>query len=431
MDGLSTVPALIEAFKDFRPGHYRLGELLVSQGFCTSDDIASGLKHQPHDDRHLGDILIRLGICTRQQIAETLNLQAIASDPLWDKLGRLSWHPDARLSRQESGMIVGVPRLGSYFRFTATEFQLLETILAAASYPDVLETAWAEFQILVTPEQVLALGHQLFRTGVIYDQASEPESLPRAIRLRLPLFDPDPLLEKLMPLLVRVASRSFLLFVWLPLVILACGIAVSRPQAIALALTLTWPHLLETYLAIALVVFVHEAGHAAIARALGAPVHEIGIMFYGGLPLGYANVSSAHLLERKRDRIAVSLGGLYFQLAFSSLALLCWAWLPMSKHGHAIALNLALLSGGSILFDLNPFARMDGYYVLSDWLAIPNLRSRAFSYVIQRLRGKPVEPLERWQRSFFWCYGIASVLMTLVLAALAFWGWIWLIGHYR
>ena len=56
-------------------------------------------------------------------------------------------------------------------------------------------------------------------------------------------------------------------------------------------------------------------------------------------------------------------------------------------------------------FNKNPLIKLDGYYLLSDWLDAPNLRKKAFGYVgdqIKRLGGAAsgcfaqITPRERW-----------------------------------
>ena len=41
------------------------------------------------------------------------------------------------------------------------------------------------------------------------------------------------------------------------------------------------------------------------------------------------------------------------------------------------------------LFNLNPFLALDGYYLLMDWLEVPNLRARGLAWVAARLRRRP------------------------------------------
>ena len=44
----------------------------------------------------------------------------------------------------------------------------------------------------------------------------------------------------------------------------------------------------------------------------------------------------------------------------------------------ALLYNIMLIAGVStVIFNANPLLRFDGYYMLMDWLEIPNLRTRA------------------------------------------------------
>lgn len=421
----------------YRPGQYRLGDLLVAQGFCTPDDIASCLKHQPYEEAQIGEILIRMGICTRQQIAETLRMQAVAADPLWAALGRLAWHPEVRIARFDSEVVAGVPRHGIYLRFAVEEFRLTEILAEQTSFQGILSEAWRSAQLVVTPDHIVSLGERLRAAGLLYDATvgltspERPHPFAHPLLIRFPLADPSAILDRLLPLLQRTTTMRFLAMAWLPVVSLACVVAALHAPEINTALQASWSMagwapILGGYLAISLVVLVHELGHAAVAHALGAPVHELGLMFYLGIPLGYTNVSAANLLVRRRDRIAVSLAGLYYQIGFSAVALLAWAMAPLDPHGKAFALSLALISGGSVVFDLNPLAKMDGYYVLSDLLGIRNLRSRSMTYLRQRLQGKQSEGLNRGQQLLFLSYALASLVMTVLLLGLALVGWVWM-----
>lgn len=115
----------------------------------------------------------------------------------------------------------------------------------------------------------------------------------------------------------------------------------------------------------------HEFGHAAASRRYGAKPAEIGFGLYLIFPVFYCNVTDTWRLPR-RQRIVVSLGGVYFQLIASAI-LVPFALLTESR-------MLSLVIAGNlfaILITLNPFLRFDGYWVYSDFFSIPNLRKRA------------------------------------------------------
>jgi putative peptide zinc metalloprotease protein len=280
---------------------------------------------------------------------------------------------------------------------------------------------------------VACFAARLLEAGLIYDRRLSP-SRPRPVRTwrdwvqwKLPLWDPTPLLGFLAPLLRWTSRVPFLVLGWLPLLSVATFLTfrswgevsyeMSRLFGLHEPYALVW-----LYGLLFVILWVHEFGHATVCYALGAPVRQIGVMLYLGMPFGYCDVSAAHLLPRKRDRIAVSLGGLYYQMGFGALAVLAWAWLPLAEPARAIALKLAIVAGTSIVFDLNPFAKLDGYYVLADWLGIPNLRDRSFSYLRARMKGERGEPLAPAERRLFLGYAVLGSVATAALMAM---GLIW------
>jgi putative peptide zinc metalloprotease protein len=72
----------------------------------------------------------------------------------------------------------------------------------------------------------------------------------------------------------------------------------------------------------------------------------------------------------------------------------------------------------TFLFNFNPLIKLDGYYLLSDWLDIPNLRTKAFRYLgnllRRRLLGWPIEPVEvsARERKIFPVYGVLAVIYS-------------------
>src|SRR5438445_3771493 len=88
-------------------------------------------------------------------------------------------------------------------------------------------------------------------------------------------------------------------------------------------------------------------------------------------------------------------------------------------------LSLALMvvcSVSTVVFNGNPLMRYDGYYVLADWLEIPNLRDRSNRYlqriVMEHCLGIEVQPepyMELWRRILFVTYAIISYVYRWVI----------------
>jgi putative peptide zinc metalloprotease protein len=125
------------------------------------------------------------------------------------------------------------------------------------------------------------------------------------------------------------------------------------------------------YIVLFLSVLFHELGHLSACRYFRCTHGEVRFGLYLIFPVLYANVTAAWRLPRKA-RVVVDLGGIYFQLLLTLPLFLLHRFQP-----DPLWIFLFLELDGMILFALNPFLRFDGYWVCSDLLGVPNLRSRS------------------------------------------------------
>ena len=131
------------------------------------------------------------------------------------------------------------------------------------------------------------------------------------------------------------------------------------------------PAYLIGYLVAFLSVLFHEFGHLSACQYFHCPHGEIRVGLYLIFPVFYANVSPAWRLKRKA-RVVVDLAGMYFQLLVTIPV-----YLLFHLTREPVWLLLFLELDAMILFSLNPFLRFDGYWLCSDLLGVPNLRSRS------------------------------------------------------
>jgi putative peptide zinc metalloprotease protein len=114
----------------------------------------------------------------------------------------------------------------------------------------------------------------------------------------------------------------------------------------------------------------HEFGHAVAAYKSGCRKVEIGVGWYVIFFVFYAELSESWRLKRK-ERLLIDCGGIYFQLIFTALLIAI-----VFKNDSPIILNAILMLNISFLWNLNPFFRMDGYWIVSDLLSVENLRNK-------------------------------------------------------
>lgn len=333
-----------------------------------------------------------------------------------------------------------------YFRFEEEEYFLLSALDGQASAEDLITRFQKRFPPQrLSPQDLQQLLGQLHRSQLVLSDRSgqgtqlfqrgcknrsqrlrQQLSNPLAIRFRG--LDPDRLLATLAPWtnwFFCPQAVFLVLLLW----------------AAALTLLLTnyeqfWSRLPgmheffagRNWASLALVLAVtkvfHELGHALTSRRFGGQCHELGLMLLVFTPCLYANVSDSWRLSDKWKRMAISFAGIYVELLLAALATLIW-WASQPGLINQLALNVMFVcSAGTLLFNANPLMKYDGYYLLADWLEIPNLKQRASGLVTRTLShwllGLPIatDPwLHRSHRWFLWIYALAAIgyrwLMTI------------------
>lgn len=162
---------------------------------------------------------------------------------------------------------------------------------------------------------------------------------------------------------------------------------------------------------------LHELFHGLVCYRYGGRVYEAGILFILFFPLTYLNASASWGFPRKWQRIHTAFAGVYVELFVAALAVIFWVGNQESISG-IFAHNIILVAGfSSLVFNLNPLMRFDGYFILTDLLGLPNLYGRGrefvgsiFSYIFFR-EWNYLQRFSPGKELLIACYGICS------------WGW--------
>jgi putative peptide zinc metalloprotease protein len=163
-------------------------------------------------------------------------------------------------------------------------------------------------------------------------------------------------------------------------------------------------------------VVLHELGHAFAVKAFGREVHRAGVGWLWYAPIAFVDTSDMWLSGRW-PRVAVDLAGLHVNLILAGVSAAA-AWMTPDLFWSAVFWQWALASYWMVAVNLNPLLEFDGYYVLSDWLDIPNLRRRAMTWL-----GHDLVPALRTRTGFKGhalelTYGLASVLYIVAMAVM-------------
>jgi len=174
---------------------------------------------------------------------------------------------------------------------------------------------------------------------------------------------------------------------------------------------------------------IHEFGHGLSCKAFGGECHEMGALFLCLSPCLYCNVSDSWTLPSKWRRIIISFAGIYVELVIAALATFVWWYTPHMPTVNNIAMAVMVLcSVSTVVFNANPLMRFDGYYMLADWLEIPNLREKSNRFLnnlfLEKCLGVEVPPeayMAPSRKILFVVYAIASWVYRWVVMFSILW----------
>jgi putative peptide zinc metalloprotease protein len=231
---------------------------------------------------------------------------------------------------------------------------------------------------------------------------------------RIPLWDPDRFLKVWMPFAGPLISKGGMIL-WLLVVGLALLLVLPESDKFAEQTgNLLRSGTIEMWLLLGatfiLTKFLHEMGHAFAVRRFGGECHEVGIMFLVLMPCPYVDASTAWGFSSKWRRIFVGAGGMIAEVFIAAIAAIVW-YVTLGNTNSMVNqiayYTMLIASVSTLLFNANPLLRYDGYYILSDWLEIPNLQQKSREYslgLIKRyiFRVKTTQPLPATIRQKLW-----------------------------
>lgn len=320
----------------------------------------------------------------------------------WHRIAavRATLRPGVRAHRQafrgESWYVLQDPLNNQFFRVSADAYRFLCRLVPGRSVDEAWQaTLESDPETVLSQEEVVQLLGQLNLSNLLhFDAPSAAASIFERYRkrrsnetrsklmgflsIRIPLFDPTRLLDRAAGLLRHLYGVPGLVL-WLLLLLFGAKVAIDhRDTLFDQAADLLAPgNLLLLYVGFLISKVAHELSHAAACRRFGGEVHVLGVMLVVFTPMPYVDVSSSWGFRSRWQRMLVGAAGMLAEFAVGAVAVLVWAW---SAPGplHAAAYNVMFVATVStLLFNINPLLRFDGYYMLADLLEVPNLYQRS------------------------------------------------------
>ena len=336
-------------------------------------------------------------------------------------------------------VVIKDPLSEKYFRLTDHEYQFLRKLDGTKTIEDAVESFRvsgrhysvddAKMLVSKAAQLGLVLGTQFstakFQTH-LRDSARKAKSAQRLSQLYflfIPLVNPDRFLEKTLFLFKWLANR------WLAGLILALA-----PGALYLIITglpaiqreysffFNLENLLYLWVTILITKLIHEFSHAYVAKSFGLRVPQMGVAFLIFFPCLFCNTTDAWQLADRRQRMAITAAGIIAESVVAILSTYLWHF---SRPGMLNSLAFYLMAVSfisTILFNGNPLMKFDGYFILIDYLGIPNLQARSAGYLrylfMNRVLGVETVPntaASPGDSRLYTIYGISSFLYRIFL----------------
>jgi putative peptide zinc metalloprotease protein len=331
------------------------------------------------------------------------------------------------------------PARHRYVRIGWLEFEVLAR-WALGNTEAVARSISAETTIRATPQDVTDVLSFLFRAGLTApvdaaatqrfaaERAAERLSparwlLKNYLSIKVRLVNPDRALSAIVPRIEWVFTRGFALTL---AVLAALGFYLISRQWDAYTHSLL--HLFSLQgaalvgLALASAKVVHEIGHGVMAKRMGCRVPSMGVAFLVLWPVLWTDTTDAWRLTGRRQRLAIDAAGMLAETTLAVFASLAWSVLPDGP----LRTGAFLLSSSTwlltIAINVNPLMRFDGYFLLSDWLEVPNLQDRGFAmgrwWIRETLFGlgdPPPEQFPRHKQRILIAYALACMVYRFTL----------------
>jgi putative peptide zinc metalloprotease protein len=288
------------------------------------------------------------------------------------------------------------PTRNRFYRIGWPEFEIISR-WNGASAEALVDRVNDETTLQIEPEEVdelrrFLLSSDLLRvttpqgTAYLVDKAARQRSswgqwlLHNYLFMRIPLLRPDRFLTATYPYVKWLYSRG------VAMTIAAIGLVglylVARQWDVFVGTFVDMFTIAGTVwfaLTLSCLKAIHEFGHAYTAKRFGLRVPTVGVALLVMVPVLYTDVNESWKLTGRRQRVGIGVAGVTAELCCAAIAMCAWGFLPNGPARSAAFMVATSTWITTVLINLSPFMRYDGYYVLSDWLETPNLHARSFA----------------------------------------------------
>ena len=346
---------------------------------------------------------------------------------------KLTRGPDAK---GEPSWTLHNPVANTYFKLDWITFECLarfplhktaQSLKNAIESETTLKVSLAEIQEVVEflqKNSLVALKDQIVSYRESTRQPLWKKLLHGYLYITVPLFKPQVFLEKIYPKINFLFSRIFLTAM---MAFLAVMVIYTLPRLDEFLHTFSNLFSLEGAMAALIVLsfvkIVHEFAHAFTAVRYGVQVPHMGVAFIVMYPVLYTETTGSWQLSSRRARFHIGMAGVMAELCLAAIFLALWNISPSGSVGQTLSFLVVTVSlVSSLLVNLNPLMRFDGYYMFSDATGFDNLQTRSCNFarhtlrkILFNLNDAPPEDVSQKDAHFLTVFGFALLIYRFFL----------------
>ena len=326
------------------------------------------------------------------------------------------------------------PVVGNYYKINWKESLVFRHFQSGMDSQALSSKIEKHSTLRVEPEEIESFFIQLAAVGLLslhrdssyYSAMKERKTqswwmwlLYHYLYIRIPLINPDRFLGRNLKYVEFLGSRPALICYTLVSVV---GLYLILQRLDEFLHTFTYFFNLEGVffyaLGITVTKLIHEFSHAFVAKHYKLYVPSMGIALIVLWPVLYTDVTEGWKLSNRKHRLLISFAGVLAEVVIAAFATVGWAFSTPGVF-QSVCFVLATTSLiSTLMINLNPAVRFDGYYILCDLWGIDNLQNRAFAITrwkyLDWLLGVKMPPPETGlsQRRIFWL--VAYTIYTWV-----------------
>lgn len=259
-----------------------------------------------------------------------------------------------------------------YLRINESYHQIIEQIDGKKSVHEIILAFNKNNPKPINEQNAILVLEKLDQIGLFSESEFLPEKkkLPDYISLGFIFFTKN-WVGKIVPYLKFLFHKKVVLF---SVLFCAAFLAYLFYKNFSSNQTFNFLQILPFYFLISFIATMfHELGHATATHFYKAKHGGIGFGFYlYFMPVFFADVTDIWRLD-KWKRIVVNASGVYFEVLFCGILALFSFYL-----GNTALLAIVSILSLKTLYNLLPYFRTDGYWILSDYLSQPSLLATSF-----------------------------------------------------